>query len=590
MEDSWYHLVVRDCLLREDGRELPIILLLGPPGTGKSAMVARIDEKLKAQKHRSPRARVNLYAAGALLPVSEIVAQVAHGLMKSSRIRLPRTVFTLHVLALKTAGLTDAEVLEQLDALLKGAKPAALPLLDGLKALLGMAPPLPAVKAAVTLLGLLPDHSGYVIRLLNRKGRSWLTTELPDGNLVKLARTHEAGNSDLPAEVLCKALVTDLRESYARRSRHPRNSLLLIEGAETIGGQDFLKALIAVKGEDPLVVVATSPTWVDTGEIWARPGLNTTRRPHPPTLPEARHADWLEQREEDATFWYPVLMPSLPRKVSARRYAPAIHRLTGGYRQATLDLLEWAGPAPDDDAFRSILAQKAALSWSEGLLLTHLDELSGWASARNLEDAMNALPSVWNLRDKLAETLWLQHDDELGTVIHPWLRQLLMRRLCEKEWDKVHERLAAFYDDDAAARFRHHLACVRPGDDGERLTSVVAWLDRKFDLLDANAGGRSRTREWIDLFNLLTTAPNRLPLEAGLEELHDALVVGASAARGDRTGILRTLVVNRWFWSDPLLDPSETRRFQIAQCLRDLSYHSTSPAELRREADRYEQR
>ncbi|MFI6501916.1 hypothetical protein [Nonomuraea typhae] len=589
MEDSWHHLVVRDCLLREDGQELPIILLLGPPGTGKSAMIARIDDRMKAQKHRSPYARVNLRTDGALLPVSEVVARVAHGLMKSSRIRLPRTVFTLHVLALEPGTLPDAVVKKDLDALVEGTGTAAPAFLGPLRELLGLLPQLGALgKFAGEVVGLAFLQKGVVARRLNRKGRKWLTAELSDGNLVKLARIHQAGKSDLPAEVLCQALVTDLRESYARRGRHPRNSLLLLEGAETIGGQDFLKAFGAVKGKHPLVVVATSPIWVDTGGTWARPGLNTDQ-PHPPTVPEAEYARWLKQWEKNATFWYPVLMPSLPPKVSAQRYAPAIHRLTGGYRQATLDLLEWAGSAPDDDAFRSILDQKAAFSWPDGLLLTHLDELSGWASARNLEDAMNALPSAWNLRDKLAETLWLQHDDELGTVIHPWLCQLLVRRLCEQEWDKVHERLAAFYDDDAAARFRHHLACVRPGDAGERLTSVVAWLDRQFDLLDAHSGGRSRTREWIDLVNLLTTAPNRLPMGVGLEELHDALVVGASAARGDRTMIIRTLVVNRWFWSDPLLDPAQTRRLPIAQCLRDLSYHSVSPAELHREADRYEQ-
>ncbi|MBB5075182.1 hypothetical protein [Nonomuraea endophytica] len=590
MDDSWQHLVMDGCLLREGGQELPIIVLLGPAGTGKGALVRHVRDRVVTEP-ASPAALVSLRDQDdEQLPVSRIVARVAHGLMLSSRVKLPRVVFTLHVLALRPGRRSDQAVLKELDGLVDGTAPNPPEFLDPLRELLGMVPQIGQFLAGgVSLLRLALLRKRIAVRLLNRKGRTWLTAELHEGNLVTLAKRNQQGGADLaedsPAVILCKALVADLREEYTKPGRHPRNCLLMLEGAETERGQVFLKALKLAKGDDPLVVVATSRSWVPVGGAWARPGLGAPDRPQPPTLSEAAHSDWLAHRSADEDrWWYPVRMPPLLTSGSERRHAAAIDRLTGGYRQAALELLGVAGSAPDDDAFRSALHRKDVLRWPERLHLPNLGHLSGWAAARHVEDAENALGGPPNLRDLLGDALWLRHDGELGTVIHPWLKRLLLHRLSEEQWDRTHELLESFCHDREGEVYYHALARVRPGDAGGHLARVTAWLDRRFDELDA----RRALPEWIAQFNLVTTAPSRLPLDQGLEDLHDSLVTGAEEGPDDWRARIRTLVVDRWFWNDPLLDPSGRRREDIWHGLMNLREHSkASRSVLKREADRY---
>lgn len=603
VDDSWRHLVMDGCLLHEGGQELPIVVLLGPPGSGKGALASDVRDSV-AVEPASPGVRVSLRDQDdEHLPVSRIVARVAHGLMRSSRVKLPRVVFTLHVLALRPGERPDHEVEEELDRLVDGKAPDPPEFLDPLRELLGLVPQVGSLLAVgVSLLRLTLVLERMAVRQLNRKGRTWLTAQLPEGNLVTLARQHQRGGADLagtPAMVLCQALLADLREEYAKPGRHPRNCLLVLEGAETVGGRAFLKALKSAKGDDPLVVVATAHSWVPVGSAWARPGLSTAGRSQPPTLPEAGHSGWLAHRAEgEDRWWYPVLMPPLPTLESGRRYADAIDRLTGGHRQTALELLDWAGSAPDDDAFRSILHQKEALRWPGWLHLPDRNQLSSWAAARHVEDAENAFSARPNLRDRLADALWLTHDGELGTVIHPWLRRLLLHRFSQEQWDRTHELLESFCrgreaecrDREAECRdreadgFYHALARVQPGDVGGHLARVTAWLDGRFDELDA----RGALPEWIAQFNLVTTAPSRLPLERDLDDLYDALVTGSAKGPDDWRARIRTLVVDRWFWNDPLLDPSGRRRADIAYGLRELRDRSkASKSVLKREADRY---
>ncbi|NRQ39979.1 hypothetical protein HII36_50365 [Nonomuraea sp. NN258] len=617
-DDSSFRLPAKDLLPRTEGQELPVVLLLGPEGTDKSEYLRLVWESVVDPE--SPRVRMDFRLTGqSSLPVVKTVERIAHDLMESSTVKLPRVVFCLHVLELKPAGRTDAELAEELDDLVSGKRKAASDSLHTLRELLGGVPEIgPWLAGAVAVTQAALAGGRYVSRLLNDKGRSWLQAEISTHNVVDLARRRDGqigAQAESAALILCKALLADLTEAWSRRTRYPRCCLLLLEGAETDAGRAFLKALVPAKGADPLLVVAASRMWLPVGASWARPGTVAADDLQVPRLDQASHADWRGRGgRREHRWWYPVLMPpATPGEPPAG--PPAIYRLTGGHPAATRRLLELLGPAARDDDLRSMIHQADVLRWP-GLHLPHLDQLCGWAAAAHLDDAENALLDLSggapNLRDALGDRLWLTtrparqdmrgrwppQDGEQVTVLHPWLRRLLLHRLAHAEngtrWDVVHKRLEEFclerYADESAA-LHHRLARVTPGDPAGHLLHVARGLDRQFGLLDQVKDGTSRLAEWIGRYDHVTTAPNALPLDRSADDLYDSLMATGPPPPGDeRILLIKALIVNRWFWLDPLLDPSGRRASQIAHWLRELALLSgSSPSILLREAERYEQ-
>src|SRR4051812_11746797 len=90
-DDSWYTLLSECLRLTDAGRqELPVILLLGPPGTGKTAALGRI--KNSVVKPASPVAHVEFHHEAGM-SVKDTMQRISHDLMLSRKVKLPRTVF-----------------------------------------------------------------------------------------------------------------------------------------------------------------------------------------------------------------------------------------------------------------------------------------------------------------------------------------------------------------------------------------------------------------------------------------------------------------------------------------------------------------
>ncbi|MFG6200400.1 hypothetical protein [Nonomuraea sp. JJY05] len=619
-DDSWYPLL-RECLQRTHPpgqHELPVIFLLGLAGTGKTATLAQISRSVR--KPPSPVVNLALHPAHGST-VANVIQRIAYDLAALNKVHLPRTVFTLVVLGLDPE-LSRAQLEDQLQRRLQGK--ARIDPNDAAQ-WRDIASLLPHIGIWLKLLVSVAELLGRRLEAadrVHRVARMWLSGRL-GGDVLNLVQEQEIGGERAGNAwgILVEAFLEDLAHAWAK-PRHARNCLLLLDDADTPAGSAFLQALVAARARrseagasaDPLVVVAASKTWPKGMTGWACPGTPGARRP--PQLAAATYEGWLRRRGDGAQrWWYPVLMPGSPTGRTAAVYAHAVHELTGGYPYAAGKLGDLLGNAEDDDEFRAILHEKDAL---RRLMPDHLprrDLLMAWSAARNVDDAENALldgtSTASHLRRELAERLWLTTQStaenrrgtwersstggEEITVIHPWLRRLLLHHLAAEpeHWDKVHETMESFYRkqevaDDASAA-HHMLARVVDGDD-PRLEAVVTFLNERFGQLDVVGRGGSRLSEWVELYEQVTAAPNRLPLDRPLAALYDSLAVSpADTELRDRASMIRTLVVARWFWLDPILDPSGRRATEIAHEFRQLAgLRTTGRSIFTREAETYE--
>ncbi|WP_328764749.1 hypothetical protein [Streptomyces sp. NBC_00272] len=168
-----------------------------------------------------------------------------------------------------------------------------------------------------------------------------------------------------------------------RAARHDHAWVLLVDGAQTPAGRQFLAALVAARmrneqngpgsgGADPLVVLAAcdqwQPEWTTRWcEPWRTTPLPDTPQRRVPLLTRATRTLWTRQDEAGAGpdpasaahYWYPVwLDPMSEERVSyltddtsslAAPIAPSVvHALTGGHWGAALALREQRESTPPD--------------------------------------------------------------------------------------------------------------------------------------------------------------------------------------------------------------------------------------------------
>jgi hypothetical protein len=186
---------------------------------------------------------------------------------------------------------------------------------------------------------------------------------------AKYAVEYKAEGDDATREVtrtLWAAFLADLRFAFGPRERAGRqthNCVVLLDNADTAPGRTFLQELLTarqLRGDqesDPLTVVATS-----RGELTTRLTAGAATTLTETTLAHASYdAYWQRGGTGLVRYWYPVLLPplswtetrgiidaiELPRE-DGPSLTTVIHAFTGGNRSATDILLSALSKHPRD--------------------------------------------------------------------------------------------------------------------------------------------------------------------------------------------------------------------------------------------------
>jgi hypothetical protein len=404
-------------------------------------------------------------------------------------------------------------------------------------------------------------------------------------------------------KTLCAALLADLRTDFNARSlahgQRRANCLLLLDNAGGNAGERVLDLLAECRRDnakaghdpDPALIVA-----VLRGRMLRRAGTpiaSTDERlwfGNPTAYPDG----WLPVRLTDLTAPDVVDLTSSGLLGDGRRDADFVHALTGGHPEATALLamllarprmtradlsgllerelpIEWDVPGPRvPDALDIRVTDHLLQRIFPGRLNTGKD---GKLDANPLLDAMavctvtpglrlGACQKVLNamgwkaataidVRSQLEEALWITPPptpDSTEPRAHPLLSLLLRHWLARdtQKWRGVHQGYMAHYSrpQDAVLRHHHALALVEPRH-SEPLADVARFLDEDLE--------RSDPRDWLEHLRTVTGAPNRVRGPGDPRALVTTLA--GPTQPGERRRVITRLAVLRWLNQDRLCDP-----------------------------------
>jgi len=275
--------VLSECVGRkryDELRELPVLLLEGPVGSGRTTMLGRVHQQWR---ERAPVILVS--RVGADVEPFKVAVAVADELKR--RASLPTIVFRrlfLGVAALSPQLSADHElaareltkflahrdtVMRGVDAMVGAARQTVvtLPVPEPGRVL----PAIGLAMASPLAWALRKRHSSY----------SWFATELDTRTsiqgLVQLNHWGTAGNWSAVNSLLMKAFLADLRtpfRSWRNSEKLTSNAVLLLDDVDSASGCRFLTCLLAERRRhqtehaegDPIMIVATSGTRVAGGD------------------------------------------------------------------------------------------------------------------------------------------------------------------------------------------------------------------------------------------------------------------------------------------------------------------------------------
>lgn len=567
--------LVPDCL--RHGAEVPMILLLGRRGSGKTSLLTYVRERL-ASSEGMPHVLIDC-AERQQPTVWRLLCDVADGLDKKWRgfgqLKFPRT--DLARLAAEHGPLSpdDQEAKRQLLSVLR----RAARLLQLAKTLDQILVNLVSVMRVRPGLGGLASQAVGMVALSEAAVRSAYGPELKyfgnrwqgggDGlaALVTLNRRFHA-HDPRAQHVLCRALLDDLIDEFSRR-RHKFNCTVLLDNCEGQSVVDFLNLLTELRRHiDPLLVITASrqvPKLANLDSLWSLPWeLATPVLPRMPDTGGVGYAKWKEKRKSGnnpAYWWYPVwlrdlTLPELDGLVDYR-HKGFIHRLTCGHPWGTQQV---ARVLPVTDVVRSsndtklhdLLLGNASAYLLEGLE-TVRPTLVKWSAAQTIETAMLALGHDGHpdLYDELVRRLWLvpgrrRHELEL----HPWLRRILLYELAASAgWKNAHRELRRYCDEhERPVEAAYHSLAL---DDAH---PAVGYLSSIFHKVDAG--------HWIQEFKVITSAPKLLTPWQTAEEQYETMM---RERGGDAlANVIFSMVVAGSIWADPLGDPTYGLKDTIA--------------------------
>nr|WSZ94983.1 hypothetical protein OH820_04335 [Streptomyces sp. NBC_00857] len=629
--------LVDECLRQPPDAERPVTILLGPRGSGASEAHSALMEQFGPE---NPFAYVNLAGEHALLPrygLALLAGQLERKLPRYRRSHFPRLTLGLlasdHELRMTSLAEGRRNIRRELDAFQERTEARYGDYLAAFFEVAGGAVGAPdgASTAAAALLMDALRHGRR--RLPGRKftgGAAWygghplIRSQDPWEALVELNLWRHDGDEDDQERldrVLFSAFLEDLRRNVAH-SFMPRSYLLLLDNSHSEYGRRFLDLLIRARHDDtvvadapcdPLTIVASSNRWLPrwgpaTGDQWPW----QLRGPDRASL-----ADWSEHRptrDSDDTWWYPLRLRDLNLdevririELELRRHAdlapftrlaPFVHRLTCGLPRAVHHVLDalrhsdvppegglqqdrWLRTLPDrtlrDGEDTPTLSEAALDHLLEGFDDARRDTLAECAAARDLSIGTRVLSPGDSLFGEIRARWLLLSPGAVTPTLHPWLRRMLLWRLARRpdDWDTVHELLAEHFGSGGRTvqEMYHRLAWGQ-------IEEVTGYLVGRFPAVPA--------AQWINEFNAITAAPNRLPTTGGPLELLAGLGPVEPGEAVTTGSVIRELIITRWVWSDPLADPGMRLNNLLADGFNQLSrLRRNDVVALFNEAERY---
>ncbi|MBB5957935.1 hypothetical protein FHS29_004543 [Saccharothrix tamanrassetensis] len=598
------------------GRELPVVVALGPRGSGKTALLDQIRDRCANQV---PSALLDFQETGDARP-SRVLTGLAFDLSRYvpqfGRMAFPRLWLCALVLAGNLNTADRPKALAGLNELMTKDRPLErhrAQVLD-LARLAGEAGGLPgwAPDATNTLLNGLNVLSRWrMLRSVRKLSKG--SPRDPRDLLVDLNKNDKGSPADRRAvdDIVFDAFLADLHQAFTgglHRLQRTANCVILLDNAHTAEGRAFLAALLAARRRsgtraDHAAVFATSRTWnVEWNGAWRRPGTppNGTDLPLPRTAGEA---DRDSRTRTDWDQWYLVGLGHLDDAATEDVVSQAgvdlpaglPYRLTRGHPgglRTLLDVVARQEEPPRGQALRGLLSLPADPDRPVSLADEALDALVQDLPPALREDLVTAsagrgiefLSEPTVLASALPDgggalyaflvnnfLLALEPDQDGGTrpVLDPWLRTLLLHRLSRRAedgpvgWTAVHRRCREYYEGlglTTEASY-HDLAL---GDVGAVVTALAgpfAEADRPLD--------QPTARAWLRDLDLITSAPNRPAPDADPLTQVERLIEDVPAA--DAT--LARLVASLWLSGDPLGDPGDTLRGRIEHAYSALAQH-----------------
>lgn len=456
----------------ERSRALPVVVLLGPVGAGKTHALKTLSRDCGAGVVHAFFDFDRLHTTGQdqREPATiEVLAQLAFWLSRRWRARpsVRFTRFTLGMVAAQTSldGLTREQAKEKLrraiDAFAQRPR-----ITDTANGIIG---PLADVISQTDLVGgsvaetirtVLPDLVRTVARRrLGRAMRFHAGVDDAEGaEPIDALITLSTSDVNETTDWLADAFLADVRASYSRTAgpdlrnpctcenpasrRHLHNWVLLLDNVDQPTGRRFVSDLLAARerhlrhrpaDHDPLLLVTTSGQWdlaweSDWRPPWRAEQERRNRARAVPVCRAASYAHWNDRRDgECSPFpYYPVLLEPLTVDETARmlgvaRRDPACelaHRASGGLPTAVkvvAPLVRDPKPAP---------GARDALGPSEdpGLWRTRLAEVgvtrrTAGGSPTEMDELISAA--------SFATAPWLVPAEATSVVTHPRLGRIL---------------------------------------------------------------------------------------------------------------------------------------------------------------------
>jgi hypothetical protein len=625
---------------RRQHRELPIVVLLGQPGSGKSAVLDDLDGRWGQVV---PLARLDLgLESEANRPPREIVLQLAFQLARRcpqfGRMPFRHLMLCLVIAGAKIDPRNRQQALDEVrraviaDAVSPHHKEAIAKHVGDLE-IAHLLPPWSHAVAGILVRGLetVLWRRRLKLALGIWPGRGDASAAVdPRDLLVDLS----VADADKVDEVFCEAFLADLRAAYRRGLRaagRTANCAALLDNVGSSSGERFLDLLGRCRAHspdgDPLVVVATSGRWVASwGRSWTTPGTtdDAQGKQRVRSLDQISMADWAACRDGLGrdSWGYLVMLPNLTvdevtdlaltgNRALGKPAAEFVHRLTAGHPLGVRRVLDVLGrPAEAAPAMRTVLDDEDTTGPEPVSLARAVRErmLRGigagqWATLASFavaEDpqlvakpaggtgrggrAARDAPGAADLIRALRGAFLIVSTSNGRLVLDPWLRRLVMHELATMGddhpdgWWAMHSRHRSHHQANRnIGRSLHHGLAL-----GE-IPPAVDHLATQFDVMRCD----DDAERWVDELYSITSAPNRLTADRAGTPPGDRAEALVTASTHDNP-VLARLVVATWLLSDPLADPQASLRSSVRRSFERLA--EVTPAGYLvfiREADRF---